>query len=119
MNSTLIGLLALVATVQAGTSPPEAASQAAVIPVTSGRQSAPNKGGPFAKLFVPPQETKKRVQLYPQGARQQTLQTAPKIVCGMTVLPADPTVDPKMIQRPSETTVTAFIRRIPPPTCSE
>jgi hypothetical protein len=41
---------------------------------------------------------------------------APRVVCGMTIIPADPSIDPKMlIEVPSAADYT--IRRIPPPIC--
>jgi len=43
----------------------------------------------------------------------------PKVVCGMVVLPADPSVDAKMIHRPKDSTTTMHIRKIPPAACAE
>jgi hypothetical protein len=46
------------------------------------------------------------------------LKPAPKIVCGMVVMQADPKVDPKFVIRAPEDTSAYKIRRIPPPACA-
>ena len=41
----------------------------------------------------------------------------PSVVCGMTVIPADPTIDPKIRVAPSNTGVTFTMRVVPPTIC--
>jgi hypothetical protein len=54
------------------------------------------------------------------GARPATKQkpaTVPTIVCGMTLVPADPKVDPKMRVEAPERGVTFTMRAVPPTIC--
>jgi hypothetical protein len=41
----------------------------------------------------------------------------PAVVCGMTIFPADPSVDPKMLMTPPPSDTRHTIRSIPPPVC--
>ena len=69
---------------------------------------------PYKKLFQqPPLDQTARAERRADAAAS----TAPRVVCGMTVIPADPNIDPKMIIRrpPDDTRYT--IRVIPPPLC--
>jgi hypothetical protein len=43
---------------------------------------------------------------------------APKVVCGMTVVPADPKVDPKMRVAPKDDGVKYVLKVVPPAVCS-
>ncbi len=53
--------------------------------------------------------------------RMQEVAAAPqsRIVCGMTVIQADPTLDPKMVIRAPENGPDQKIVRIEPPACHE
>jgi hypothetical protein len=42
----------------------------------------------------------------------------PRVVCGMTILPADPKADPKMVLEPKKDGVDYTIRAIDPPICN-
>jgi hypothetical protein len=44
---------------------------------------------------------------------------APKVVCGMVVIQADPNVDPRFIIRAPADTTAYKIRRIPPTACAD
>jgi hypothetical protein len=44
-------------------------------------------------------------------------QETPQVVCGMTIIPADPSIDPKMILEVPAGSVDFTIKRIPPPVC--
>lgn len=69
---------------------------------------------PYKKLFQqPPLDQTARAQRRADTAAS----TAPRVVCGMTVIPMDPSIDPKMIipRPPGDTRYT--IRAIPPPIC--
>jgi hypothetical protein len=73
------------------------------------RAKKPND--PYAVLFRA-QEPLKTVDA--------ALQPVPKstIVCGMTVIPADPKIDPKMAIAPKQDNVEHKIRAIKPPICN-
>jgi hypothetical protein len=76
---------------------------------------AQNNDKPFDKLFnksLPPQADTSR-----QPAENR--QAAPKVVCGMVVIPADPSIDPKIVAPPPPEAANAKIRRIVPDVCVE
>ena len=91
-------------------------------PTVSGSTEPIQPSGPFQKLFVAPANDA-RGQVHLTAAleqhRQAVERSAPKVVCGMVVLRADPAVDPKMIVRPPVSTTTMHIRKIPPPACAD
>ena len=74
---------------------------------------------PYQKLFRQPS--------LEQTARQQNVQDAlrqaearsqrPRVVCGMTLLPANPAIDPKMAVEPRRDDTRYTIRAIEPPVC--
>jgi len=41
----------------------------------------------------------------------------PSVVCGMTVIPADPKIDPKIAQKPPDTGITYTLKVIEPTVC--
>ena len=64
--------------------------------------------GPYAKLF----------QIVPGPSGQPGAGKPPRVVCGMTLIPADPNVDPRIrVVVPS--TPEHKIRAVPPPICVE
>jgi hypothetical protein len=67
---------------------------------------------PFGKLFEPAEERAARQALASQ-------KPAPKVVCGMVVIQADPNVDPRFIIRAPADTTAYKIRRIPPTACAD
>lgn len=84
--------------------------------VASAQQARSN---PYSKLFDAGDVKKAAAQ---QQVRQQVQQAQaqqrPRVVCGMTMMPADPTIDSKMvIQVPKRDDVRHTIRAIEPPTC--
>ena len=69
---------------------------------------------PYKSLFQPPPLE----QTAPAQRRTDpTMTSAPRIVCGTLVIPADPNIDPKIFieRRPDDTHYT--IRAIPAPVC--
>ena len=66
----------------------------------------------FGKLFQQAQE---------RTARQALANQKPgrKVVCGMVVIEADPSIDPKILVPPPANPGTSKIRRIVPPVCVE
>ena len=95
----------------------------------AGAQQAPpltapdRKTNPYSQLFTDQQRTgdlQARAQEQLRNALQQHAYAGgqqPQVVCGMTVIPIDPGVDPKIVvpRPPSDTTFT--MRLIPPPIC--
>jgi hypothetical protein len=74
------------------------------------RQKKPSD--PYRQLFQSQQALK-------QALDGQTGTRQPKIVCGMLVVPADPSIDPKMrITPPQDPNVEYKIRAIEPPMCN-
>ena len=79
----------------------------AAVPATAS-QSSPAPANPYTKLFQLPKGL-----VDPRPAERK-----PKVVCGMTIIPADPKIDPKMVvQRPFDG-VDYKIRTIDPPVCN-
>ena len=66
----------------------------------------------FGKLFEQAQESAARQALASQKPGR-------KIVCGMVVIQADPSIDPKILVPPPADPGTSKIRRIVPPVCVE
>ena len=100
--SVTVGVLATVAqtlTVPAGTPQPSSAARPAV----------------FAGLFAMPTPLP-TVQSPPSSRPDLVESAAPRVVCGMVVVPVDAAVDPRMVvQRPSG--VTFGMKVIVPPVC--
>jgi hypothetical protein len=91
-----------------------------------GDQSAPNpqsnallgalrkaeQAKPYGKLF-------QARQLWQQAIAEKAKDAKPKVVCGMLIVPADPSLDPKMrIAPPQNPNVEYTIRTIDPPVCN-
>ena len=91
-----------------------------------GDQSAPNpqenarlgalrkteRPNPYGNLF-------KAQQLLQQAVADKAGDAKPKVVCGMLIIPADPSLDPKMrITPPQDPNVEYKIRAIDPPVCN-
>ena len=77
----------------------------------SGWQS--HKSNPYSGLFEP-------APLVKPGERAQLAQPStgqPKVVCGMTVIPADPTIDPKFAIAPPDRATKYTMRLIDPAVC--
>lgn len=72
-----------------------------------------SRRSPYRNLFGPP--VARRVD-EPRTADTRTGQL-PAVVCGMTILPADPAVDPKMLKTMPPADTRHTIRSIPPPVC--
>ena len=74
---------------------------------------APSRPTPYNKLF--------QLQPLEQVARAQreaaARLTAPRVVCGMTLIPVDPAIDPKMVIQPKAGDTRYTIRAIEPPIC--
>jgi hypothetical protein len=71
------------------------------------------RANPYSKLFEVREALKQ--------AQQQAMQGAPKkkIVCGMTIIEADPFFDQKMkVTPPKDPNVRYTIRAVPPPVCA-
>jgi hypothetical protein len=78
--------------------------------------AAPQKT-PFSRLFMGPSA---KAQPHPQGAREVTVRpNSTRVVCGMTVIQADPSVDPRIALQVPENGQRHAIRRIRPPVCTE
>ena len=67
-------------------------------------------------LFVP-QRNLFETQKTPRPSIETPVAT-PNIVCGMTIIPADPTIDPKMLRTPKADGVDYKLRTIDPPICN-
>lgn len=91
-----------------------------------GEQSAPNprtnaflgalrtagQANPYGRLFQARPPLAQAVAEAPQDSR-------PKVVCGMLIVPADPTLDPRMrITPPQDPKLEYKIRSIDPPICN-
>ncbi len=82
--------------------------------VRSGEQTAsPGRRDPYRQLFQP--EDKKTP---PSAPSPSVDRPQPRVVCGMTIVPADPTIDPKIAVKPRPDDTTRYaIRGITPPIC--
>lgn len=96
---------------------PVSADQAAVNPQSPARFGAlraAQSSNPYSKLFEARGALKQAVQ------QELTKAGSPKtrIVCGMTIIEADPSIDPKMaVAPPKDEKLRHTIRAIEPPMC--
>ena len=123
MNTLLLGL-AVTASLTQMPAPPTGAgpSSPAQLSPQPGTAEPVQRSKPFQKLFVPqPNQARKQEEHARALLERQRLasESAPKIVCGMVVIQADPKVDPKMVIRQGESTPTLHIKKIPPAACAE
>jgi hypothetical protein len=74
---------------------------------------------PLAGQSVPPGATnpQQRRQLEKAAQAAARLAMKPKVTCGMTVVPADPKLDPKAIKPAPDRTTKYTIRQVPPGAC--
>ena len=74
---------------------------------------------PPANFFAQPKQPFKPYRVDWGAPPAAALKSAPKpkVTCGMTVVPADPTIDPKMRVAPPDTGVTFTLRVVPPTIC--
>ena len=70
------------------------------------------RSGPFAHLFVLPGD-----QALHATPAQPVLLDKPRVVCGMTIIPVDPKIDPKMRVEQKNGNVWFTLRTVPPPMC--
>jgi hypothetical protein len=72
------------------------------------------RSNPYSSLFQP-------APLVKPGEHTQAMPppppAKPKVVCGMTVIPADPRIDPKFTIAPPDRQTKYTIRAIEPPIC--
>jgi hypothetical protein len=62
-------------------------------------------------------EARRQLELQMREAlRTATLAIKPRVTCGMTVIPADPKIDPKAV-KPAPDHPKGTIRQVPPSTC--
>jgi hypothetical protein len=76
--------------------------------------SEPRAGkNPYGRLFEP-----QPVRVAPvQASRTPADDLKPRVVCGMTVIPADPSIDPKIRIKREDSQTRYTIRAVPPPIC--
>lgn len=74
---------------------------------------------PYSQLFKPPSaESVGRQVMEQEPAADGAPLTTPTVACGMLMIPADASVDPRMRVGPSRTdNVTYTIRAVKPPVC--
>jgi hypothetical protein len=93
------------------TAAPVWAEQSMQTPRSSARFGVqrPAQSDPFRKLFAP------RMGFQPSI---ETPAATPKVVCGTTMVPADPSIDPKMLFPRKADGVDYKIRVLTPPICN-
>ena len=95
---------------------PVSAGQASVNPQATSRLGAlrPQKANPYAKLFDAREALKQAVR-----SEAQKLEPKSKVVCGMTIIEADPYFDQKMkVTPPKAGNVRYVIRAVDPAVCN-
>lgn len=72
---------------------------------------------PYSNIFVVPPAPQDLREL---ATRARAMDAKPRVVCGMTLVPGKPELDPKMVlQRPSDQNVEPKIRVLTPRVCRE
>jgi hypothetical protein len=74
-------------------------------PTTTGKN-------PYSRLFEPQAK-----MAPPQRSGAPAAESKPRVVCGMTVIPADMSIDPKMQMKRKDSPTRYAIRSVPPPMC--
>jgi hypothetical protein len=72
------------------------------------------KRDPYRNLFGP---SPRLQNIRPRPGTPRAVAPTPKVVCGMVVVPADPSVDPKIFARQPDGTRTFSMRSLAPPMC--
>ena len=90
---------------QAGAVPPHLTRQGFLAP--------PVRKDPFERLFAPP----KRQASLPASPQQREPEPRPKVVCGMVLIPADPSIDPRIRFEAPKRDTRFTIRAVQPPVC--
>jgi hypothetical protein len=80
--------------------------------------AAPGKK-PFTNIFVVPRPRPNAAQS-PERIVEVEIQPGPRVICGMTILPGNPMIDPKSIVQPrlQKRAVESKIRSITPTVCA-
>jgi len=102
-------IVSLVALVSIGAG----SSATAQVRLSPAQQIAPPTPAPRAQ----PQTTEPPSGPFFIVPKQQREAVKPKVVCGMTVIPADPSIDPKFVIRRPDTATTYTIRTVQPAIC--
>lgn len=76
-------------------------------------QYAPNKSNPYRNLFAAQNALTKAVESVTPKA-----DVKPTVVCGMTMVPADPAIDPKMLVPRKADGVDYQLRAVTPAICN-
>lgn len=123
MTAFPLAVVIALAVAQAPGSIPSTREPAGPGPITfraEGRSESAVGAQPFRKLFTAPEDTQKARLQAAAALERQAFDAQPRVVCGMTVIQADPRFDQKMIHRPAPSSTTTFhIKRIPPPACAD
>jgi hypothetical protein len=125
MTSVPFITLIVIASVQAPSSTPAPPDDATSARATISNETLPETAvgaRPFQKLFTQSNDALNQAERARRLLEAQTQiadRNAPKTVCGMIVIPADPQIDPKMVHRPLVPSTTFHIKRVPPTTCAE
>jgi hypothetical protein len=124
MTTFPVAALLVLAATQAPSSRPAIPEPAGAAPITlgtEGRLETAVGTHSFKKLFTVSEDAIQKARLQAAAElERQAFDTQPRVVCGMTVIQADPRIDPKMIHRPAPSSPTTFhIKRIPPTACTD
>jgi hypothetical protein len=136
MTSMLIGWLVVLsaafhaplggASTQAAATQPQVPSAKPDEPsVMTPPATPPSRKDPFGRLFRDPNIPQTPPEWHqPQAAPHVRPQDAgetpkPRVVCGLRIIPLDPSVDPKMRIPVPDTGVDFKIRRLNPPVCTD
>ena len=107
-----VGVALLVSAHRPVAGEPGNATQAGGIGERSGNLLQPRpkvRPNPYTKLFKVP-DLRTTTPVPPETSR-------PRVVCGMTLIPIDPDIDPKIYVEPRRDGTRYSIRAVPPPIC--
>jgi hypothetical protein len=107
MVNAILVILALAAA-------PASADQSSPAPNRSQRFATqrPSPNDPYKKLFEP------QASVAPRAPEQTGTTAKPRVVCGMTMIPADPAIDPKILVPLPAVGIDYKLRTIDPAICS-
>lgn len=83
-----------------------------VSPAAAQSKYAPEPANPYKNLFQP-----KTIEQAARSQQRADNTAKPRVVCGMTLIPADPGIDPKIYVAPRNDATHDTMRVIPPAIC--
>ncbi len=118
VSMAAIASVLLASTAFAGQFPQQSAASGPVAPLLGAPQSAPLQAPPVPKAFSNLFSPRFDIVVDVVASKPGTVQGGKsRVVCGLTVFQADPSIDPKFVLKPLDRNVKYTMRTIEPSIC--